>query len=110
MPFIKPLMVCKVEQPSLVALAPPAEALGPAPSRAVMISSNTSSSWRPVAKMLHWEIGLLKGPGRLADLMQMVVDGKLDPVIGEVANLENAAHALARMGAGQIPGKLVIRP
>ena len=51
-----------------------------------------------------------QGPRRLPELMAMVVDGKLDPVIGEVASLANAAQALGRMGRGEIAGKLVVVP
>jgi NADPH:quinone reductase-like Zn-dependent oxidoreductase len=55
-------------------------------------------------------LGVFQGPDRLAELLGMVMAGKLKPVIGEVARLENAAAALARMGAGEIAGKLVIVP
>lgn len=51
-----------------------------------------------------------QGPTHLADLMERVRTGTLRPLIGEVAALEDAATALARMGAGQVAGKLVIVP
>lgn len=51
-----------------------------------------------------------QGPGRLAELMRLVEDGKLAPVVGEVAPLADAAAALGRMGRGEIAGKLVIVP
>ncbi len=50
------------------------------------------------------------GPRRLAELMRLVEDGKLTPVVGEVAPLAGAAAALGRMGRGEIAGKLVIVP
>ena len=51
-----------------------------------------------------------QGPGRLLELMAMVTEGKLAPVVGEVAPLAEAARALGRMGRGEIAGKLVIVP
>lgn len=49
-----------------------------------------------------------QGPTHLADLMERVRSGTLRPLIGEIAALEDAAPGLARMGAGQVAGKLVI--
>jgi NADPH:quinone reductase-like Zn-dependent oxidoreductase len=51
-----------------------------------------------------------QGPRRLVELMTMVADGRLTPVVGEVAPLGEAAKALGRMGRGEIPGKLVVVP
>lgn len=51
-----------------------------------------------------------QGATRLGELMAMVADGKLTPVVGEVAPLVEAAQALGRMGRGEIAGKLVIVP
>jgi NADPH:quinone reductase-like Zn-dependent oxidoreductase len=51
-----------------------------------------------------------QGPGRLVELMTMVADGKLTPVLGEVVPLAEAARALGRMGGGEIAGKLVVVP
>jgi NADPH:quinone reductase-like Zn-dependent oxidoreductase len=51
-----------------------------------------------------------QGPRRLVELMTMVADGRLTPVVGEVAPLAEAARALGRMGRGEIPGKLVVVP
>lgn len=51
-----------------------------------------------------------QGPGRLLELMTMVAAGGLTPVVGEVAPLAEAAQALARMGRGDIAGKLVVVP
>ena len=51
-----------------------------------------------------------QGPRRLVELMTMVADGRLTPVVGEVAPLADAAAALGRMGRGDIPGKLVVVP
>lgn len=50
------------------------------------------------------------GAKRTPELLQMVRDGKLKPVISAVVSLEEAAQALGRMGAGELPGKLIIRP
>ena len=49
-----------------------------------------------------------QGPSRLAELMAMVVAGKLPPLVGVVAPLAEAAEALGRMGRGEIAGKLVV--
>jgi len=51
-----------------------------------------------------------QGPRRLEELMTMVADGRLRPVVGEVAPLAEAAKALGRMGRGDIAGKLVVVP
>jgi NADPH:quinone reductase-like Zn-dependent oxidoreductase len=40
-----------------------------------------------------------QGPRRLVELMTMVADGRLRPVVGEVAQLAEAARALGRMGS-----------
>ena len=59
------------------------------------------------------KVGVLaadQGPGRLAGLMALVQAGTLRPMIGAVVPLEAAPDALARMGAGEISGKLVVRP
>ena len=55
-------------------------------------------------------LAVQQGPGRLAELMAMVNDGRLTPVVGEVAPLADAARALGRMGRGEIAGKLVVVP
>jgi D-arabinose 1-dehydrogenase-like Zn-dependent alcohol dehydrogenase len=51
-----------------------------------------------------------QGPNRLVELMTMVADGGLTPLVGEIAPLADAARALGRMGRGEIAGKLVIVP
>lgn len=59
------------------------------------------------------KVGVLavnQGPGRLAELLEMVRTGHLRPVIGEVAALEDGAAAIARMGRREIAGKLVLIP
>ena len=59
------------------------------------------------------KIGVLAvplGPDRLPELLTLVGEGRLAPVVGEVAALEVSADALTRMGRGEIAGKLVIRP
>lgn len=59
------------------------------------------------------KVGVLavnQGPGHLGALMQMVAEGELTPVVGEVTSLDCAAQALGQMGAREIGGKLVIVP
>ncbi|MCB1336813.1 MAG: NAD(P)-dependent alcohol dehydrogenase [Maritimibacter sp.] len=51
-----------------------------------------------------------QGPDALAELMEMVLDGRLRPVVGEVTSLDCARQALIDMGARRIAGKLVIVP
>lgn len=51
-----------------------------------------------------------QGPDALGDLLAMVADGRLTPVVGEVTSLDCARQALADMGARKIAGKLVITP
>ncbi len=59
------------------------------------------------------KIGMLsveQGPKHLPELLGLLADGTLKPVIGETVSPDQAIDALARMGAGEIAGKLVIRP
>lgn len=51
-----------------------------------------------------------QGPGRLTEILNLVADGTLAPVIGARVGLADAAKALSMMGAGGIAGKLVILP
>lgn len=51
-----------------------------------------------------------QGPERLPELLGLVADARLKPLIGEVAPLADAVDALTRMARGEIAGKLVIRP
>lgn len=51
-----------------------------------------------------------QGPARLLELVQLLQQGVLRPVVGRIATLSQAAEALEMMGKGQIAGKLVIRP
>ena len=51
-----------------------------------------------------------QGPTHLPKLLELLKNGTIAPIIGEIAPLDEAPQALARMGAGQIAGKLVIRP
>lgn len=58
-------------------------------------------------------IGLLmvqQGPTLTARMIDLVAQGAITPHIGEIAALDDAPDALKRMGAGHIPGKLVITP
>lgn len=50
------------------------------------------------------------GVARLPEFLQMGAEGRLVPVISDVVSLDGAAEAIARMGAGDLPGKLVIVP
>ncbi len=59
------------------------------------------------------KLGLLavnQGPDDLSDLMEMVREERLHPVVGEVTSLEGAREALMLMGARKVSGKLVIVP
>lgn len=56
--------------------------------------------------LLLAELGVKRTP----QVMQLVAQGVLRPVVSAVVTLEEAAGAIARMGAGELPGKLVIRP
>jgi NADPH:quinone reductase-like Zn-dependent oxidoreductase len=76
----------------------------------VVIAAALSSLW---SRFTARQTGLLlvnQGPGALAELLGMVADGRLTPVVGEVTSLEGAAEALALMGARRVAGKLVIAP
>jgi NADPH:quinone reductase-like Zn-dependent oxidoreductase len=50
------------------------------------------------------------GPDVLGELLAMVADGRLTPVVGEVTALDGAREALTLMGNRKIAGKLVIVP
>lgn len=57
------------------------------------------------------KVGLLtvrQGPDHLPALLEMVEAGRLTPIVGEVASLDDAAGALTRMGTRKVAGKLVI--
>lgn len=51
-----------------------------------------------------------QGPDALGELLEMVGDGRLAPVVGKVASLDGAKQALTDMGGRKIAGKLVIVP
>lgn len=51
-----------------------------------------------------------QGPDALGELLSMVEDERLRPVVGEVTSLDCARRALIDMGARTIAGKLVIAP
>ena len=51
-----------------------------------------------------------QGPEALGGLLDMVAQGRLTPVVGEVTALDGARQALIDMGARKIAGKLVIVP
>lgn len=73
----------------------------------VLLDSLTRSPWSP-QKCTVFAVD--QGPKRLGTLCEHLQHGTLLPVIGEVSTLEDAPAALARMGAGQIPGKLIVTP
>jgi len=59
------------------------------------------------------KVGVLaaeSGARHLPRLLELVQEGTLKPVIGEVAAMDDAPDALARMAEGRIAGKLVIVP
>ncbi len=51
-----------------------------------------------------------QGPDALGALLEMVADGRLTPVVGEVTSLDCSRQALQDMGARKIAGKLVLVP
>lgn len=51
-----------------------------------------------------------QGPGLTARALDLVTRGVLTPNIGAVVPLADGPDALARMGAGQIAGKLIVAP
>lgn len=51
-----------------------------------------------------------QGPDMTRRMVALVASGDITPHIGETAPLADAPAALARMGAGEIAGKLVITP
>ncbi|MEC7764735.1 MAG: NAD(P)-dependent alcohol dehydrogenase [Pseudomonadota bacterium] len=51
-----------------------------------------------------------QGPDLTRRMIDLVATGAITPHIGATASLDDAPAALARMGAGEIPGKLVITP
>ena len=61
---------------------------------------------KKTSKMLLAPMGAV----RLPEFLQMGAEGRLVPVISEVVSLEGTVEALGRMGAGELPGKLVVRP
>ncbi len=50
------------------------------------------------------------GAKRVPEVLAMAQDGRIRAIVAEVAKLADAKDALARAGAGQIAGKLVICP
>lgn len=81
---------------------------GPVPVLLSLLTVGTVLSWGSDRKA-----GLLvveQGPRRLAELMTLVAEGRLTPVVGAVAPLDGVAEALGRMGRGEIAGKLVVVP
>lgn len=51
-----------------------------------------------------------QGPEALAELLTLLAEGKLRPVVGEVVALNGAREALQLMGARKVAGKLVVVP
>lgn len=76
-----------------------------------LLSAVTSSLIPPqLADRSCGVLAVEQGPDQLAELMRLTVERTLRPQIGETVPLADAADALARMGAGQIAGKLIIVP
>jgi NADPH:quinone reductase-like Zn-dependent oxidoreductase len=66
---------------------------------------------RPVSKLSSKDIGVLMARQRrtdLVDLAEMVVQGDLTPVVYRIYSLDEAADALADLGANEVFGKAVI--
>lgn len=76
----------------------------------VVLAAAVSSLLNHFARRKVGILAVEQGPDALAELMQMVRDEKLYPVVGEVISLESAREALMLMGARKVAGKLVIVP
>ncbi len=75
-----------------------------------VIAAALASLW---TRFTERRVGLLlvpQGPEALVELLEMVADGRITPVVGEVTSLDCSREALIDMGARRIGGKLVIVP
>jgi NADPH:quinone reductase-like Zn-dependent oxidoreductase len=50
------------------------------------------------------------GRKQLEDAIRLVADGKVRPIVAEIVPLEEAAAAHARLEAGEVVGRIVLRP
>ncbi|GKY88823.1 NAD(P)-dependent alcohol dehydrogenase [Sinisalibacter aestuarii] len=80
---------------------------GPLP---VVIAAALATLWSAPTRRRAGILAVHQGPDALAELLAMVADGRLRPVVGEVTALVGAREALTLMGARQVAGKLVIVP
>lgn len=92
------------------------------PMRTVAKSLTPTGTYRLVGGAMKYIVagalppnrtGLLivhQGPVPTARMTDLVARGKIVPFIGETVPLTGAPAALARMGAGEIAGKLVVTP
>ncbi len=80
---------------------------GPVPT---LLNALAASAFRRPDGKRVGVLSVTQGSKHLPALLELVSNGTLKPIIGEVVPLDGAIDALARMGAGQIAGKLVVRP
>lgn len=63
---------------------------------------------------LHWGLYRTKAPQLIAEahrrLLELAAQGMVNPLVSEVVPMTDAAHALARLGAGATTGRLIVRP
>jgi NADPH:quinone reductase-like Zn-dependent oxidoreductase len=66
--------------------------------------------WTRVTNRRAGVLMVPQGSDALPALLEMVGDGRLTPVVGEVTSLDCSRRALIDMGARRIAGKLVVVP
>jgi len=75
-----------------------------------VLGAGLATLWTRFSKRRAGLLMVPQGPDALATLLEMVEDGRLTPVVGEVTSLDCSRDALIDMGARKIAGKLVIVP
>lgn len=76
----------------------------------VVLAAAVSGLWSRYSERKTGMLVVKQGPEMLGELLVMVADGRITPVVGEVTALEGAREALMLMGARKVAGKLVIVP
>lgn len=75
-----------------------------------VLAAAAAMAWTRFTRRRAGMLVVQQGPDALPELLAMVGDGRLRPVVGEVTSLECARQALVDMGRRKIAGKLVIVP
>ncbi len=75
-----------------------------------VLAAGAAALWTRFSTRRAGVLVVHQGPDALAILLDMVADGRLTPVVGEVTSLDCSRQALMDMGARRIAGKLVIVP